>query len=102
MKYFKILNGCENIDRNIFFSPKKDSMTRRHETTFSKGNDVCAHASEAVAVQKTARYFSCKYSLTTKSGIIITSVTHGDKPHLIISQQTYTETINVDFRLKRH
>ena len=27
---FKILNGYENIDRNIFFSLKKDNRTRGH------------------------------------------------------------------------
>ena len=26
----KILNGYENIDRNMFFSLKKDSRTRKH------------------------------------------------------------------------
>ena len=28
---FKILNGYENIDRNMFFSLKKDSRTREYE-----------------------------------------------------------------------
>ena len=31
IEVFKILNGYENIDRNVFFSLKKDSRTRRHE-----------------------------------------------------------------------
>ena len=36
---FKILNGYENIDRNIFFSLKKDNRTRGHEVTLVK--DQC-------------------------------------------------------------
>ena len=39
MMFFKILKGYENIDRNIFFSLKKDSRTRGHEVTFVK--DQC-------------------------------------------------------------
>ena len=39
MKFFKILNGYENIDRNIFFSLKKDNRTRGHEVTLAK--DQC-------------------------------------------------------------
>ena len=35
----KILNGYENIDRNIFFSLKKDNRTRGHEVTLVK--DQC-------------------------------------------------------------
>ena len=31
LKFFKILNGYENIDRNMFISLKKDSRTRGHE-----------------------------------------------------------------------
>ena len=27
---FKMLNGCENIDRNIVFSVKEDRQTRGH------------------------------------------------------------------------
>ena len=35
----KILNGYEDIDRNIFFSLKKGSRTRGHEVTlYSKGS----------------------------------------------------------------
>ena len=30
IKVFKILNGYENIDRNVFFSLKKDCRTRGH------------------------------------------------------------------------
>ena len=30
IEVFKILNGYENIDRNMFFSLKKDSRTRGH------------------------------------------------------------------------
>ena len=33
---FKIVNGYENIDRNISFSPKSDSRTRGHEIKFVK------------------------------------------------------------------
>ena len=36
---FKILNWYENIDRNMFFSLKKDSKTRGHEVTLVK--DQC-------------------------------------------------------------
>ena len=36
---FKILNGHENIDRNIFFSLKKDNRARGHEVTLVK--DQC-------------------------------------------------------------
>ena len=36
---FKILNGYENIDRNVFFSLKKDSRTRGHEVKLVK--DQC-------------------------------------------------------------
>ena len=38
MKFFKILNGFENIAR-IFFSLKKDSRTKGHELTLV--NDQC-------------------------------------------------------------
>ena len=31
IEVFKILNGYENIDRNIFFSLKEDNRTRGHE-----------------------------------------------------------------------
>ena len=31
IEVFKILNGYENINRNMFFSFKKDSRTRGHE-----------------------------------------------------------------------
>ena len=33
---FKILNGYENVDRNMFFSLKKDSRTRGHELKLVK------------------------------------------------------------------
>ena len=33
---FKILNGYENIDRNMFFSLKKDGRTRGHEVKLVK------------------------------------------------------------------
>ena len=36
---FKILNGYENIDRNMFFSLKKDSRTTGHEIKLVK--DQC-------------------------------------------------------------
>ena len=39
IEIFKILNGYENIDRNMFFSLKKDSRTRRHEVKLVK--DQC-------------------------------------------------------------
>ena len=39
MKFFKILNGYENIDRNMFFSPKKYSRTRGREVKLIK--DQC-------------------------------------------------------------
>ena len=39
IEVFKILNGCENIDRNMFFSLKKDSRTRGHEVKLVK--DQC-------------------------------------------------------------
>ena len=39
MKFSIILNGYENIDRNIFFSLKKDGRTRGHEVTLVK--DQC-------------------------------------------------------------
>ena len=39
IKVFKILNGYENIDRNMFFSLKKDSRTRGHEVKLVK--DQC-------------------------------------------------------------
>ena len=38
IEVFKILNGYENIDRNIFFLLKKDSRTRGHEITLVKIN----------------------------------------------------------------
>ena len=37
--FFKILNAYENIDRNMFFSPKIDSTTRGHEVKLVK--DQC-------------------------------------------------------------
>ena len=36
IEVFKILNGYENIDKNIFFSLKKDNRTRGHEVTLVK------------------------------------------------------------------
>ena len=39
IEVFKILNGHENIDRNIFFSLKKDNITRGHKVTLVK--DQC-------------------------------------------------------------
>ena len=38
LRDLKILNGYENIDRNMFFSLKKDSRTRGHEVKISKGS----------------------------------------------------------------
>ena len=39
IEVFKILNGYENIDRNMFFSLKKDSKTRGHQVKLVK--DQC-------------------------------------------------------------
>ena len=39
IEVFKILNGYENIDRNMFFSLRKDSRTRGHEVKLVK--DQC-------------------------------------------------------------
>ena len=39
IEVFKILNGYENIDRNMFFSLKKDSRIRGHEVKLVK--DQC-------------------------------------------------------------
>ena len=39
IEVFKILKRYENIDRNIFFSLKKDNRTRGHEVTLVK--DQC-------------------------------------------------------------
>ena len=39
IEVFKILNGYENIYRNMFFSLKKDSRTRGHEVKLVK--DQC-------------------------------------------------------------
>ena len=39
IEVFKILNGYENIDRNMFFSLKKDSRNRGHEIKLVK--DQC-------------------------------------------------------------
>ena len=39
IEVFKLLNGYENINRNIFFSLKKDSRTRGHEVKLVK--DQC-------------------------------------------------------------
>ena len=36
IEVFNILNGYENIDRNMFFSLKKDSRTRGHEVKLVK------------------------------------------------------------------
>ena len=36
IEVFKILNGYENIDRNIFFSVKEDRRTRGHGITLAK------------------------------------------------------------------
>ena len=36
IEVFRILNGYENIDRNMFFLLKKDSRTRGHEVTLAK------------------------------------------------------------------
>ena len=39
IEVFKILNGFENIDRNMFFSLNKDNRTRGHEVKLVK--DQC-------------------------------------------------------------
>ena len=39
IEVFKTLHGYENIDRNMFFSLKKDSRTRGHEVKLVK--DQC-------------------------------------------------------------
>ena len=39
IEVYKILNGYENIDRNMFFSLKKDSRTRGYEVKLVK--DQC-------------------------------------------------------------
>ena len=39
IEVFRILNESENIERNMFFSLKKDSRTRGHEVKFVK--DQC-------------------------------------------------------------
>ena len=36
IEVFNILNGYENIDRNIYFSVKEDRMTRGHGVTIAK------------------------------------------------------------------
>ena len=36
IEVFKILNGYENIDRNICFSVKEERMTRGHGITLAK------------------------------------------------------------------
>ena len=36
MRFFKILNGYENIDRNIFFTVKEERRTRGHEVGLAK------------------------------------------------------------------
>ena len=36
IEVLKIFNGYENIDRNMFFSLKKDSRTRGHEVDLVK------------------------------------------------------------------
>jgi hypothetical protein len=36
IEVFKILNGYENIDRNIFFTVKEESRTRGHGVTLAK------------------------------------------------------------------
>ena len=36
IKVFKILNGYENIDRNIFFTVKEERRTRGHGVTLAK------------------------------------------------------------------
>ena len=36
IEVFRILNGYENIDRNMFFSLKKDNITRGHEVALVK------------------------------------------------------------------
>ena len=36
IEVFKILNGYENIDKNIFFTVKEERRTRRHGVTLAK------------------------------------------------------------------
>ena len=36
IEVFKILNGYENIDRNIFFTVKEERRTRGHGVTLAK------------------------------------------------------------------
>ena len=36
IEVFKILNGCENIDRNVFFSVRYGKRTRGHGITLAK------------------------------------------------------------------
>ena len=47
IEVFKIFNGYENIDRNMFFSLKKDSRTRGHEVKLVKDQcrlDIMKHS----------------------------------------------------------
>ena len=47
IEVFKILNGYENIDRNMFFSLKNDSRTRGHEVKLVKNQcrlDIRKHS----------------------------------------------------------
>ena len=67
IEVFKILNGYENIDRNMFFSLKKDSRTRGHEVKLVK--DQCRFAPHFP--QKS---FSCggnivKYNVTLNDAV---------------------------------
>ena len=45
---FKISNGYENIDRNVFFSLKKDRRTRGHEVKLVK--DQCRSHQEVLVL----------------------------------------------------
>ena len=58
---FKILNGYKNIDRNVFFSLKKDSRTRGHEVKLVKDQcrlDIRNHSFSQKTINEWNKLFS--------------------------------------------
>ena len=70
MKCFKILNGYENINRNIFFSLKKNNRTRGHEVKLVKDQcrlDIRKYSFSQRTINEWKKLSTDIYSVTASS-----------------------------------
>ena len=59
IEVFKILNGYDNIDRNIYFSVKEERMTRGHGVTIAKKQCVRKFSFSQRTVKEWNRLSTC-------------------------------------------